>query len=81
MPKMKPAAVATVTPIQAAPPSDPLARFAALAKRARSLADEMGEVADEIEETALAAAEQVQKLGHDTEKLRQLQALLKGLGT
>lgn len=50
---------------------DPLARLAAASKLLR-------QAADEIDAAALDAAEQVQNAAKDTEKFRQLQALLKG---
>jgi hypothetical protein len=50
---------------------DPLARLAAASKLLR-------QAADEIDAAALDAAEQVQSAAKDTEKFRQLQALLKG---
>lgn len=50
---------------------DPLARLAAASQLLR-------QAADEIDAAALDAAEQVQTAAKDTEKFRQLQALLKG---
>lgn len=59
-------------PASAAPAEkDPLARLAAASKLLR-------QAADEIDAAALDAAEQVQTAAKDTEKFRQLQALLKG---
>lgn len=53
------------------PKKDPLARLAAASQLLR-------QAADEIDAAALEAAEQVQTAAKDTEKFRQLQALLKG---
>lgn len=50
---------------------DPLSRLAEASKLLR-------QAADEIDAAALDAAEQVQSAAKDTEKFRQLQALLKG---
>lgn len=59
-------------PASAAPAKkDPLARLAAASQLLR-------QAADEIDAAALDAAEQVQTAAKDTEKFRQLQALLKG---
>lgn len=59
-------------PASAAPAKkDPLTRLADAAKLLR-------QAADEIDAAALDAAEQVQTAAKDTEKFRQLQALLKG---
>lgn len=68
-PARLPASAAPASP----PPahSDPLARLAAASKLLR-------QAADEIDAAALDAAEQVQNAAKDTEKFRQLQALLKG---
>jgi hypothetical protein len=51
-----------------------------LIKRIGSLTASMRAVADQIDTAALELEDQLAKLSADTEKLRQLQALLKGLG-
>lgn len=58
---------------------DPLESMAALAATAKTLAQSVAELARRIEDVALEVADANQRLQSDTEKLRQLQALLKSI--
>ena len=62
-----------------APPTEPMDRLAAIGARLRSLSKTFLDLADDIEDVALACVEKV--LGNDEElaKLRQLKGLLKSL--
>ncbi len=73
-------AEATTAP-KAATVEDPLSRLAALAVKAKQAGEALIAVASEIEDVAVAVDEQAKKVGADMDKFRQLQALLKGLGT
>jgi hypothetical protein len=67
-------------PINATEPArDPLSRMADVAKSARSLASALQQLASEVEEIAIASEERLEQISKDTEKLRQLQQLLKTL--
>lgn len=59
---------------------EPMERLAVAAKNTRDLAEKIRAMADEIEEIALDVDERIQKIHADTAKLRQLQDLLKSIG-
>jgi len=48
--------------------------------RLAQLAADLRAMAATVEDIALDVAQEIQRIGADSEKLRQLQALLKGLG-
>lgn len=72
-----PTPAATTT---ASPPLSALDRLGVLAKKVRSLSDELGDLADDLEEVALSVEEERQKGNGDADKLRQLQHLLRSIG-
>lgn len=59
---------------------DPLESMAELAQMARDLAGTAQKLAASIETAALEAEERMEQIRRDTDKLRQLQALLKDIG-
>lgn len=59
---------------------EPMERLAVAAKNTRDLAEKIRAMADDIEEIALDVDERIQKIQADTAKLRQLQDLLKSIG-
>jgi hypothetical protein len=69
----------TALPKKAAPPQSIIDRFSLLSNRARGLAAELNQLAEDIDEASLITDEQFGALSKDTVKLRQLQELLKGL--
>lgn len=68
----------TQTTATAEPPAT-IDQLAALAATARRMAVGLNSLADEIEAAAIDFEERLQQAGKDGEKLRQLQALLKGI--
>lgn len=57
----------------------PLDRLGSIASMLRAKAEELEELADAIEAAALDADDRLQRVSEDSTKLRQLQAILKGL--
>lgn len=68
------ATVATVAP------TEPIDRLAGLAATLKDLSVKVGAMAKEVEDVAISVEERIQTIHADTEKLRQLHALLKSLG-
>lgn len=64
---------------QESKPMDPLEQIGHIAKALRSMAEKATSLATEIEEVGLEAEARLAKVNEDTDKLRQLQALLKSL--
>lgn len=64
-----------------APAPEPKVETDTALDRLAKLSGELIKRAAEIEEIALDVAQQIERVQADSEKLRQLQALLKGLGT
>lgn len=60
--------------------ADPMDRLAALASTLKGLGAQVSQIAREVEDVAIGVEERVQRIHADTEKLRQLQALLKDIG-
>lgn len=60
-------------------PVDPMTKLAKIAQHARATAELLNRMASEIDDVAIAAEESMQKALADTEKLRQLQSLLKDI--
>ncbi len=65
--------------VPAPAPIDPLERLANLAVRLRDLSAQAVDLAGEIESAALDVEARIERAGEDGKKLKQLQALLKGL--
>lgn len=60
--------------------ADPTSEMSRIAERLRTMGEQMTQLATMVEDAALLYEEKLDKIGADTEKLRQLQALLKSLG-
>lgn len=63
-----------------AAPTEPIDRLAGLAATLKELSVKVGAMAKEVEDVAISVEERIQAIHADTEKLRQLHALLKSLG-
>jgi len=78
-----PAAKDDIVPLKtagkAAEPLTPLKRISMLAVRARDLSKSLADFANDIDEAALIIDQEVADMGERTQKLDQLQQLLKGL--
>jgi hypothetical protein len=61
-------------------PAEPMDRLASLAGTLRELSAKVTAMAKEVEDVALSVEERIQRIHADTEKLRQLQSLLKSIG-
>ena len=62
-------------------PANPMETLASLATKARSMADDMRNLADEIDLAALQAEEHVAGMKQAAQRLQALQSLLKDIGT
>lgn len=62
-------------------PAEPMDKLAEVAASARKIAESVSLLAKQIEDAAIEVELRVQKINADTDKLRQLQTLLKQLGT
>lgn len=73
-----PAPVAAVAEVAA--PTEPIDRLAALASTLKELSERVAAMAKDVEDVAISVEERIQTIHADTEKMRQLQALLKSIG-